>query len=133
MAWPTLQTLTDEDVIKKLNSTASGDWGGLGMKLPWTGGSVKPIKVEDFTMINEIWPAGLTPGTTVLFYAEERCIRHLRLLIARMSVRLLSMVISLRREWQPLLHTAIGRGECIVVSWISTDRVLIGILLLSEH
>lgn len=70
MAWPTLQTLTDEDVIKKLNSTASGDWGGLGMKLPWTGGSVKPIKVEDFAMINEIWPAGLTPGTTVPFYAE---------------------------------------------------------------
>ena len=70
MAWPTLQTLTDEDVIKKLNSTASGDWGGLGMKLPWTGGSVKSIKVEDFTAINEIWPAELTPGTTVLFYAE---------------------------------------------------------------
>ena len=70
MAWPTLQTLTDEDVIKKLNSTASGDWGGLGMKLPWTGGSVKPIKVEDFAVINEIWPAGLTPGTTVTFYAE---------------------------------------------------------------
>lgn len=70
MAWPALQTLTDEDVIKKLNSTASGDWGGLGMKLPWTGGSVKPIKVEDFAVINEIWPAGLTPGTTVPFYAE---------------------------------------------------------------
>lgn len=63
MAWPALQTLTDEDVIKKLNSTASGDWGGLGMKLPWTGGSVKSIKVEDFAMINEIWPAGFTPGT----------------------------------------------------------------------
>lgn len=70
MAWPTLQTLTDEDVIKKLNSTASGDWGGLGMKLPWTGGSVKPIKVEDFAKINEIWLAKLTPGTTVPFYAD---------------------------------------------------------------
>lgn len=70
MAWPTLQTLTDEAIITKLHSTASGNWGGLGVKLPWTGGSVKPIKVEDFTMINEIWPAGLTPGTTVLFYAE---------------------------------------------------------------
>lgn len=70
MAWPTLQTLTDEDVIKKLNSTASGDWGGLGMKLPWTGGSVKPIKVEDFAKINEVWPAELTPGTTVPFYAD---------------------------------------------------------------
>lgn len=70
MAWPTLQTLTDEAIITKLHSTASGDWGGLGMKLPWTGGSIKPIRVEDFTMINEIWPAGLTPGTTVPFYTE---------------------------------------------------------------
>lgn len=70
MAWPTLQTLTDEDVIKKLNSTASGDWGGLGTKLPWTGGSIQPIHVVDFTVINEIWPAELTPGTTVPFYAE---------------------------------------------------------------
>nr|DAN69602.1 MAG TPA: hypothetical protein [Herelleviridae sp.] len=70
MAWPTLQTLTDEDVIKKLNSTASGDWGGLGTKLPWTGGSIQPIHVVDFTVINEIWPAKLTPGTTVPFYAE---------------------------------------------------------------
>ena len=70
MAWPRLQTLTDEAIITKLHSTASGNWGGLGVKLPWTGGSVKPIKVEDFAMINEIWPAGLTPGTTVLFYAE---------------------------------------------------------------
>lgn len=70
MAWPTLQTLTDEDVIKKLNSTASGDWGGLGTKLSWTGGGIQPIHVVDFSMINEIWPAELTPGTTVPFYAE---------------------------------------------------------------
>ena len=51
MAWPTLQTLTDEDVIKKLNSTASGDWGGLGMKLPWTGGSV--IMISDAESISK--------------------------------------------------------------------------------
>lgn len=70
MAWPTLQTLADEDVINKLHSTASGDWGNLGTKLPWNGGSIKPIKVEDFAIINEIWPAELTPGTTVPFYAE---------------------------------------------------------------
>ena len=70
MAWPTLQTLADEDVIKKLHSTASGDWGGLGLKLPWVNESVKPIKVEDFTMINEIWPTGRSAGTTVPFYAE---------------------------------------------------------------
>lgn len=71
MAWPTLQTLTDEDVIKKLNSTASGDWGGIGTKLPWTGGSIQPIHVVDFSVIHRIWPAELTPGTTVPFYAEE--------------------------------------------------------------
>lgn len=70
ITWTALQSMTDEAVIKRLNSTLGSGWGGLGVKLPWTGGSVKPIKVEDFTMINEIWPAGLTPGTTVLFYAE---------------------------------------------------------------
>ena len=70
ITWTALQSMTDEAVIKRLNSTSGSGWGGLGVKLPWTGGSVKPIKVEDFTMINEIWPAGLTPGTTVLFYAE---------------------------------------------------------------
>ena len=70
ITWTALQSMTDEEVIKRLNSTFGSGWGGLGMKLPWTGGSVKPIKVEDFTVINEIWPAGLTPGTTVPFYAE---------------------------------------------------------------
>lgn len=68
ITWTALQSMTDEAVIKRLNSTFG--WGGLGVKLPWTGGSVKPIKVEDFTTINEIWPTELTPGTTVPFYAE---------------------------------------------------------------
>lgn len=68
ITWTALQSMTDEAVIKRLNSTS--DWGGLGVKLPWTGGSVKPIKVEDFTTINEIWPTELTPGITVPFYAE---------------------------------------------------------------
>lgn len=68
ITWTALQSMTDEAVIKRLNSTSS--WGGLGVKLPWTGGSVKPIKVEDFTMISEIWPTGLSAGTTVPFYAE---------------------------------------------------------------
>lgn len=70
ITWTALQSMTDEAVIKRLNSTSGSGWGGLGVKLPWTGGSVKPIKVEDFTTINEIWPAELTPGTTVPFYAE---------------------------------------------------------------
>lgn len=70
ITWTALQSMTDEAVIKRLNSTSGSGWGGLGVKLPWTGGSVKSIKVEDFAAINEIWPAELTPGTTVLFYAE---------------------------------------------------------------
>lgn len=52
MAWPTLQTLTDEDVIKKLNSTASGDWGGLGVTMKWAGSggsAMKYLTVTDFT------------------------------------------------------------------------------------
>lgn len=35
MAWPTLQTLSDEDLIKKLHSTSDGGWGNLGTKLPY--------------------------------------------------------------------------------------------------
>lgn len=70
ITWTALQSMTDEAVIKRLNSTSGSGWGGLGTKLPWTGGNVKSIKVEDFAAINEIWPAELTPGTTVLFYAE---------------------------------------------------------------
>lgn len=70
ITWTALQSMTDEAVIKRLNSTSGSGWGGLGVKLPWTGGSVKSIKVENFAAINEIWPAELTPGTTVLFYAE---------------------------------------------------------------
>lgn len=50
--WASLQTLTDEDIIKKLNSTANGDWGSLGVKLNWTGGgsgsTLKTVKVTDF-------------------------------------------------------------------------------------
>lgn len=68
ITWTELQSMTDEAVIERLNSTYG--WGGLGTKLPWTGGSIQPIHVVDFTVINEIWPAELTPGTTVPFYAE---------------------------------------------------------------
>lgn len=55
MAWPTLQTLTDEAIITKLNSTASGDWGGLGVRMEWAGGggssgsTMKYLTVTDFT------------------------------------------------------------------------------------
>lgn len=51
MAWPTLQTLTDEAIITKLHSTASGDWGGLGVMMEWAGGggsAMKYLTVTDF-------------------------------------------------------------------------------------
>lgn len=45
ITWTALQSMTDEAVIKRLNSTSG--WGGLGVKLPWTGGNV--IHGEDIT------------------------------------------------------------------------------------
>jgi hypothetical protein len=54
MAWSTLQTLTDEAIIKKLHSTASDDWGGLGVRMEWAGGggsggsAMKYLTVTDF-------------------------------------------------------------------------------------
>lgn len=51
MAWPTLQTLTDEAIITKLHSTASGDWGGLGVTMEWAGSggsAMKCLTVTDF-------------------------------------------------------------------------------------
>ena len=50
MEWPTLPTLTDEDVIKKLNSTASGDWGGLGVKMNWNQSSIATVEITDFAV-----------------------------------------------------------------------------------
>lgn len=52
MAWPTLQTLTDEAIITKLHSTASDDWGGLGVMMEWAGSggsTMKYLTVTDFT------------------------------------------------------------------------------------
>lgn len=52
MAWPTLQTLTDEAIITKLHSTASDDWGGMGVMMEWAGGggsAMKYLTVTDFT------------------------------------------------------------------------------------
>ena len=51
MAWPTLQTLTDEAIITKLHSTASDDWGGMGVRMEWAGGggsAMKYLTVTDF-------------------------------------------------------------------------------------
>lgn len=52
MAWPTLQTLTDEAIITKLHSTASDDWGGRGVMMEWAGSggsTMKCLTVTDFT------------------------------------------------------------------------------------
>lgn len=51
MAWPTLQALTDEAIITKLHSTASGNWGGLGVTMEWAGSggsAMKYLTVTDF-------------------------------------------------------------------------------------
>lgn len=54
MSWPTLQTLTDEAIIKKLHSTASDDWDGLGVRMEWAGSggsggsAMKYLTVTDF-------------------------------------------------------------------------------------
>lgn len=48
--WATLQTMTDADVIAKLNSTASGDWGGLGVKMKWNQSSMSTVEITDFAV-----------------------------------------------------------------------------------
>ena len=45
ITWTALQSMTDEAVIRRLNST--NGWRDLGVKLPWTGGSV--IHGKDIT------------------------------------------------------------------------------------
>lgn len=51
MAWPTLQTLTDEEIIAKLHSNTSDDWGSQGVMMEWAGGggsAMKYLTVTDF-------------------------------------------------------------------------------------
>lgn len=57
MAWPTLQTLTDEAIITKLHSTAPDGWDGMGVRMEWAGGggsggsggsAMKYLTVTDF-------------------------------------------------------------------------------------
>lgn len=51
MAWPTLQTLTDEAIITKLHSNAADDWGARGVMMDWAGGggrAMKYLTVTDF-------------------------------------------------------------------------------------
>lgn len=53
MAWPTLQTMTDEEIITKLNSTGPSGWNGRGVMMMWSGGGggspMKHLTVTDFT------------------------------------------------------------------------------------
>lgn len=51
MAWPTLQTLTDEAIITKLHATTADDWGGRGVMMWWAGGggsAMRNLTVTDF-------------------------------------------------------------------------------------
>ena len=48
MAWPSLQTLSDEDVIKRLNN--SSDWGGLGVKMKWNQSSMPTVEITNFAV-----------------------------------------------------------------------------------
>lgn len=71
MAWPTLQMLSDEAIIKKLSSTASGDWGSLGTKLAWTGGTDSDIQVVEITDF-AIPSVNITKdGQSFFFYAND--------------------------------------------------------------
>lgn len=76
--WASLQTLTDEDIIKKLNSTASGDWGSLGVKLNWSGGgsgsTLKTVKVTNFKTNTFAEGSGndIAQGEFFLFSSDAR-------------------------------------------------------------
>lgn len=80
MAWPTLQTLTDEAIITKLHSTASDDWGGLGVMMEWAGSSsgVKKlpgldVELNESTGVITYTSTELVPlsaGTTLLLCFE---------------------------------------------------------------
>lgn len=76
MAWPTLQTLTDEAIITKLHSTASGDWGDLGVLMGSSGVKKLPgLDVElnantDVITYTSTKLAPLSAGTTLLLCFE---------------------------------------------------------------
>lgn len=51
MTWTALQSMTDEAVIKRLNSTSGSGWGGLGVTMEWAGSggsAMKYLTVTDF-------------------------------------------------------------------------------------
>lgn len=51
ITWTALQSMTDEAVIKRLNSTSGSGWGGLGVTMEWAGSggsAMKYLTVTDF-------------------------------------------------------------------------------------
>lgn len=51
ITWTALQSMTDEAIIKRLNSTLDSGWGGLGVKMKWAGSggsAMKYLTVTDF-------------------------------------------------------------------------------------
>lgn len=73
MAWPTLQTLTDEAIITKLHSTASGDWGGLGVTMEWAGTGSSNEIFPGWKRIVSSWSSAVGPsGTTgIISFNQE--------------------------------------------------------------
>lgn len=116
MAWPTLQTLTDEAIITKLHSTASGDWGGLGVTMEWAGSSsaMKYLTVTDFTRntfsngaigdiaVGEMFTftsavdAANGPGSALVGYAVK---------VSALSVKYVGTSTSINTYKRPYLYT----------------------------
>lgn len=50
ITWTALQSMTDEAVIKRLNSTLGSGWGGLGVKMNWNQSSIATVEITDFAV-----------------------------------------------------------------------------------
>lgn len=50
ITWTALQSMTDETVIKRLNSTYGSGWGGLGVKMNWNQSSIATVEITDFAV-----------------------------------------------------------------------------------
>lgn len=117
MAWPTLQTLTDEEIITKLHSTASDDWGGLGVTMTWAGsggsamkyltvtdfksntfsnGAMSDIAVGEMFMFTSALDAANGPGTGLVGYAVK---------ISALSIKYVGTSISINTYKRSYLYT----------------------------
>lgn len=117
MAWSTLQTLTDEAIITKLHSTASDDWGGMGVMMEWAGSggsAMKYLTVTDFKSntfsngamgniaVGEMFTftsavdAANGPGTALVGYAVK---------ISALSIKYVGSSISINTYKRSYLYT----------------------------